>query len=294
MRRPTMSGSRIFFLWLSGLALAAHAQPRFLPQPDYSHVGTPDQAEGRRVLEDFRAKGIAGDYYLEFELHVLPRRGDERVLTGQLWGTRNDQGPLSRLAVTTDTKSELYLLVQNGFSPKVWVEEDFGGDVTSVEGVNALFETIGNTNLRAFDLQMPFLYWPDFKYEGITRMRGRPAYQFLMHAPKEYALRFSEKRAALSDVRIYLDTQFNALVQAELLDTGGQVGKTISLLELKHIGDQWIPKTIDVRDEVTRDKTRFVVKGAALSLTLPREIFAWTNLMKKVNPPDAQKIVPVE
>jgi hypothetical protein len=294
MRRPTMSGSRIFFLWLFGLALAAHAQPHSLPQPDYSHVGTPDQAEGRRVMEEFRAKGIAGDYYLEFELHVLPRRGDERVLTGQLWGTHNDQGPLSRVAIVTDAakKTELHLLVQNGPAPTVW-SCDGAGEAKLLD-VAALFAPVAGTNLTVFDLQWPFLYWPDFDYQGLVRLRGRPTYQFLLQPPKN----FSEKYPALKGVRVYLDTEFNALVQAELVGNDGQTLKTISLLELKRIetstGKQPIPTIIDVRDEVTRDKTRFLVKGAALGLTLPGEIFVPAQLAGTVNPPDATKITPVE
>jgi hypothetical protein len=285
-----MSGSRKFLPLLFGLALAAHAQPRFLPQPEYGHFGAPDQAEGRRVLEDFRAKGIAGDYFLEFELHVLPRRGDERVLTGQLWGTRNEQGALSRVAIVTDAvkKTELHLLVQNGPSPAGWSSD--GAGATRPLDVAALFSPVAGTNLTAFDLQMPFLYWPDFDYQGLARLRGRPTHQFLLQPPKDFA----EKYPALKGVRVYLDTQFNALVQVELVGNDGQTLKTISLLELKRIGEQWIPKTFDVRDEVTRDKTRFLVKGAALGLKLPRDMFEPDQLSGTVNPPDAKKIVPVE
>jgi len=279
---------------LFGLALAAHAQPRFLPQPEYGHFGAPDQAEGRRVMDDFRAKGIAGDYFLEFELHVLPRRGDERVLAGQFWGTRNDQGPLSRVAIVTDPakKTELNLLVQNGSAPAVWSWD--GASAAKPLDVAALFAPVAGTNLTAFDLQMPFIYWPDFDYQGLVRMRGRPTHQFLLHPPKDFA----EKYPALKGVRVFLDTEFDALVQAELVGHDGQTLKTISLLELKRIetstGKQPIPTIIDVRDEVTRDKTRFLVKGAALGLTLPREMFAPEQLGETVNPPDAQKIVPVE
>jgi hypothetical protein len=285
-----MSGSRFFFLLLFGLTLTAQAQPRFVPQPEYGQFGAPDQAEGRHVLEEFRAKGIAGDYFLEFELHVLPRRGDERVLTGQLWGTHNDQGPLSRVVIATDAakKTELHLLVQNGPAPIVWSWD--GVDAARLLDVAALFAPVAGTNLTAFDLQMPFLYWPDFAYQGLTRLRGRPTHQFLLQPPKDFA----EKYPVLKGVRVFLDTQFNALVQVELVGHDGQTLKTISLLELKRIGEQWIPKTFDVRDEVTRDKTRFLVKGAALGLTLPCEVFSPEQLGETVNPPDAQKIVPVE
>jgi hypothetical protein len=156
--------------------------------------------------------------------------------------------------------------------------------------VAALFAPVAGTNLTVFDLQMPFLYWPDFNYQGLTRLRGRPTHQFLLQSPKDFA----GKYPALKSVRVFLDTQFNALVQVELVGNDGQTLKTISLLELKRINEQWIPKTFDVRDEVTRDKTRFLVKGAALGLTLPAEMFTPEQLKETVNPPDANKIVPVE
>lgn len=289
-----MTAIKKFFFLLPALALATlvtRAQPRFLPQPDYVQLGPPDQAEGRRVMEEFRAKWIpAGDYFLEFQLHVLPRRGEERVLSGRLWGTRNDEGPLSRVELTTDPakKTELRLLVQNGSSPAGW-KWDGAGAVSPLD-VTALFAPMGDTNLTAFDLQMLFLYWPDFTYEGLTRLRGRPTHKFLLRPPPD----FLEKNPSLTGVRIYLDTQFNALVQAELIGGHGQLLKTISLLELKRIGDQWIPKTVDVRDEITRNKTRFVVTGAALRLTLPAGMFAPAQLSSAVAPPAAERIVPVE
>jgi hypothetical protein len=178
--------------------------------------------------------------------------------------------------------------VQNGPAPAVWSWD--GSAAAKPLDVAALFAPMAGTNLTAFDLQMPFLYWPDFNYQGLTRLRGRPTHQFLLQPPKD----FSEKYPALKGVRVFLDTQFNALVQVETVGNDGQTLKTISLLELKRINEQWIPKTFDVRDEVTRDKTRFLVKGAALGLTLPSEMFAPAQLAGTVSPPDATNIVPVE
>jgi len=280
----------LFLLATLILAPAAPAQQRFLPQPNYVQLTPPDQAEGRRILEEFRAKGIAGDYFFELQLHILPRRGDERVVSGRLWGMRNEQGPLTRLDLLTDPakKTELRLLVQDGPAPAVWRWD--GEGAVHPQDLTALFAPLGDTNLTAFDLQMPFLYWTDFVYEGLTRMRGRPAHQFLLRPPPD----FVEKYPALTGVRVYLDTQFTALVQAELIGERGEVRKTISLLELKRVGEQWIPKSLDVRDEATRNKTRFVVTGAALGLKLPAEVFAPAGLSSSVAPPPAERIVPVE
>ena len=75
----------------------------------------------------------------------------------------------------------------------------------------------------------------------------------------------------LTGVRMLVDTQFQALVQAELLGLKGSVVKTISILDLKKVGEQWIPKSIDFRNHLTRGKTRFTVTAAALDLVLPSE-----------------------
>lgn len=289
-----MSGLRKIIFLVPAVVLAmtaARAQQRFLPQPDYVQLSPPDQAEGRRILEEFRAKGIiAGDYFLAFQLHVLPRRGGERILTGRLWGTHNDEGPLSRmeLAADPDKKTELRLLVQSGPSPAVWKWDGTGA--ASPMDVSAFFAPVGDTNLTAFDLQMPFLYWTDFVYEGLTRVLGRPAHRFLLRPPPDFAAKYP----ALTGVRVYLDTQFIEPVQMELIGGHGQVFKTITLLELKRIGEEWIPKSFDVRDEVTRNKTRFVVTGAALGLKLPAGIFAPAELSSPAAAPPAEQITPVE
>ena len=74
-------------------------------------------------------------------------------------------------------------------------------------------------------------------------------------------------------MRVYLDTQFQVLVQAEILGMKGAVEKIISILDLKKVGERWIPKSIDFRNNLTRGKTRFNVNAAALELTLPDEVF---------------------
>jgi hypothetical protein len=91
-------------------------------------------------------------------------------------------------------------------------------------------------------------------------------------------------------VRVHLDTQFNALVQTELLGANDSVLKTISLVDLKKIGEQWIPKTFDVRDEKTRNKTRFDVTAAAIDLDFSRVIFEPAQLGEDVQPPHESQL----
>lgn len=259
-----------------GLVPMARGQKGNRPPPSYVQFGEPDQKEGREVLEGFRRQGIAGDYYLEFELHVLPRHGSERVLSGKLWGSRNAAGPLSRITVlgSTTNGSEVRLLIQGGANPSLWRWTPASGATAEQGSIDALFEPIAGTDLTAFDLQMPFLYWPDFVYEGLARVHGRPAHQFLFYPPAEV----TQHNPALRGVRTYLDTQYGALVQAELIGEDNRTLKVLSLLDLKKVGDQWIPKTVDFRNETTRNKTRFAVTGAALNQTFSADVFAPAHL----------------
>ncbi len=265
------------------LASAALAAPPAKP-PELAQVGLPDAAETKQLIEQFRQSGIPGQYYWDFELHVLPRRGDETVYRGRLWAGRNDQGAITRVEVTDAGGKTRRLLVQNGAQPALWRWD--GAAVKQLGAAEAFEPLIPGVEIGAFDLQMPFLYWPDARVERIARaFRGRPANVILFPAPAAVTAANRDLQA----VRAYLDTQANAIMQLEYLGPRGLM-KTLALVDLKKIGEQWLPKSLDVRNEVTRDKTRFVVTGAALNLELAPAVFAPASLGETVQPPLGQVV----
>lgn len=269
------------------------AQPRgHLPEAPYAQK-TPDQEEGRSILTEFRGKGISGEFFLEFSLRVMPRRGDEVVIPGRMWGGRNSRGPLSRIAVKPAIAGhggETRLLVQGGAAPQAWVwKQEQAGESRMLES-GALFDRIADTDLTAFDLQMQFLYWDDFIFEGVKRLKSRPAHVFLLRPPPEIVAR----QPALKSMRVYLDTQFGALVQAEQLGEGERVLKVMTVVELKKIGDQWIVKSIDLRDETTRNKTRFQITGAALSQNFLPRVFEPGSLSETLQPPSGGSVISID
>ena len=255
------------------LALAAAGQSRIRPEPKYAFTGSADQAEGRRILAEFRHLGLAGDYALGFTLRVMPRRGAERVVAGRQYGKQPRAVPLPLVEFPAGTEGARRVLVQNGPQSGVWTVPADNAEAVAV-GAEQLFASLAGTDLTAFDLQMPFLFWEDCIFEGVVSVRGRPAHRFLAYPPAAIAA----ARPALSGVRFYLDTQYSALVQAEELGPDQTPLKTISVLDLKRTQDQWIVRTIDLRDEATRNKTRFRVDAAALGLGLPRIVFTPAHL----------------
>ena len=279
MRRPNpnfLSPARrraLFLTLVAGVVvpvslLWAQAPVSNRPTPVYVSGDKADQTEGRLALEEFRAAGVVGSYWLEFDLRVLPHKGAERTIRGQLFGQRSEHGPLSRVSVD-DAENSRTWLIQSGSQPASWMQDRNQTEPRKLTAAESL-TPISGTDLTLFDLQMPFLYWDDFVYEGVAKVRSRPAYSFLLYPPADLAA----ARPDLGAVRVALDTQFHALVQAELLDSKGNPLKSITVLDLKKVGEQWLVKSIDLRNRTTRDKTRFEVTAAALNLNLPDTIFS--------------------
>jgi hypothetical protein len=270
---------RAFFMAGVALALTDASAQRAPAAPEvFGNAGRLSQAEGRRILEEFRTQGIAGQYYLSFQLRVLPVRGAERTVTGRLWGTRNAQGDLTRVSLDLPS-GEQRLLIQNGARPGVWNVPAGSGSPAVELGEEALLEPLAGTDLTPFDLLRSFLYWTEVDYQDLARVLGRPAHTYLLKPPAAMAA----KTPSLAAVRVYLDSQYQALVKTEYLGPGNRVAKSMSVLDLKKLeskehGEQWIVKSIDLRNEATRNKTRFQVTGAALNQAFPASAFTPAGL----------------
>ncbi len=274
---PVRHRALLFLLVALAAAVGSAQSDKFNLPVDRAAPGQADQAEGARILADFRRAGIAGDYWLSFELRVMPRRGAERTIAGTMLGMRGPTGPLSRLKA-----GEQSWLIESGPQPEAWTAGMTGEIAPAPAG-----QAVAGTGLTIFDLQMPFLYWTDFTYEGQAKVRGRPTHSFILRPPSGYV----PPQPGLSGVRVLLDEQFQAMVQAEQLGAKGTVEKTIILLDLKKVGEQWLVKTIDVRDLRSRDKTRLTITAAALGLALPVETFTPGNLLASPPAIPPEKVV---
>jgi len=269
---------------LGGRGLAAPV-PRM--PPPLSQAGKAGPAEAQRILEAFRRAGIAGDYFLEFELRTRPRRGAGRTFPGRLWGRRTVLGAAHRIEFAAVGEGPVVrLLLQNGVRAGAW--RWAGGPVAPLVGAEMFASVIPDVGITPFDLLMPFLYWPEAVLESLRRgALGRPANVFLFRTPPDSPA----APAGIAAARAYLDTQYNVLLKTELLDLDERVRKTFSLVSLKTIEQQALPRTIDFLDGGTRDKTRFEVRAAALDLDFLPAIFEQDGLGDAVRPPDAAELI---
>lgn len=256
--------------------------------PELAQVGKPNPAEAARLVEQFRNSGIPGEYYLEFDLRALPRRGEGRTFKGRWWGSRNDQGAVTRIELSDATGAAHRFLLQNGDRAAVWrLNNDRAVEVGIAELMAPL---IPGVEISAFDLQMPYLYWPGATVERITRVLGRPSHAFLFPAPAAFKAQYPDISAA----RAYLDTQFNVPMQTEVVGRVGKVTKTLAIMSLKTVNKQTLPKTVDYRNEVTRDKSRLQVTAVALDLQLPESIFQPAALARPAPTPPPDRIVRID
>lgn len=273
----------IFGLLVWGISFVpvAEAQPRGRPEPFLINPDDIDREEGAEVLRQFRSARLAGDFCFVFALEHRPREGDRIERAGRLWGTWNEEGPLSRLWLAgLEGEQPLHLLFQNGMEP--WLlarDEATSAEALPVEGEALLKPLREELIFSPFELLMPFVYWDDWVYEGSDRVKGRPAYHFLFYPPVDFP------NPELGAVRVTLDARFNALLRAQLLSPAGEPLKTLQINRLKRINEQWIVREIDLLDERSRDKTRFRVEAAAVGVALPGEIFAAEALVDRPDIP---------
>ena len=263
------------------LASAQHKSNRLRPR--YLSNSPPDPERGREILTHFRSLGVAGDYYLEFNLEILPRRGKKSDVPGRMWGSRQINGPVFRADIGNSSNGPIDRVVaHNGPDSHSWrySTEREQAAVTEFDD-RTMMESIGGTGLTMFELQRPFEHWPNFVYEGTTEVRGRAVHAFLMYPPDSFAAIHPD----IGGVRLHLDANFHALMQAVVLDAEETPIRKLTVMDLKKLGDPWIPKSIDVRDEKTRDKVRFKVTAAALDLDFASQLFDPESLRVEIAPP---------
>lgn len=274
---------RILLLILGLLVFSApllNAQPKGRPRPQFIDPEQLDPGEGARVLEQFRTARLAGDYAFQFDLRHMPRNAASTTYQGTMWGTWLPDGR-AVTRVRLDTPAGPLRLLQVGGQPGEFYRQVDDQPVSELTGEAKFQPLVGEMTYTPFELQMPFLFWMDYTYEGTEKVRGRPAHYFLLYPPDDFQL------TEVGAVRVIIDADFNALLRAEILDPEGKPLKTFRINSFKKADDQWIVKEIDLLDERTRDKTRFTVRAAHVGMNLPTDFFTQEAL-----PVDSEPVAP--
>jgi hypothetical protein len=269
------------------LVFQSQAQRRLSDESPLDTVGkNPSQETGWEILKTFRAMGWDGGYRWRIQLKVMPRREKTRSLNGLMFGDRTENGPVSRIDLIerpadVDANGDLVkaeslrLLFQSGKGGFAMRKRSEVSGPPEVVDSDRMMEAIAGSDIALFDLMAPYVFWPHFKYEGRTTFRGGPTHLFWMYPPEEDAL----MKAHVSGVRLYINDQFNVLVQTEVFDASGKKAKTLSIIGIERVDGQVIFKDMDVRNDKTRGKTRLKIVDAEMGLRLPPSLFEPQSLM---------------
>ncbi len=269
------------------LTSSIHAQRRISETSPLDTVGkNPSQEIGWEILKRFRSFGWDGGYHWRVQLKVMPRREKTWYLNGEIYGDRSDTGPISRIDIfekplDVDEKGNqvekqvLRLLLQSGQNSYAMGKRTGETGPPVVFDSEAALEPIAGSEFSLFDLLAPYVYWPKFRYEGRTTFRGSPTHLFWMYPPEEDRL-LNER---IGGVRIYINDQFNVLTQTEVFDKEESKLRTMYIIGVDKVDGQTIFRELDVRNEVTRDKTRLKILDAKMGLDLPASLFTAQSLM---------------
>ena len=264
----------IAFLLL-GLTVDLLAQARGRVPPNRRDPVLLSEAEGERMLADFRAATLPGVYAMRFSLTRRTDSGLDAETSGVLWGHMPPEGAAWRIVVN-DGFDASHWLMRGGDTAGIWRwESELPDEAASVgwadltDPLAAEAELIPGWNVRAFDLQLPFIRWADTEYEGSLRVRGRPAHAFLFFPPEE-----DPRFAAITAIRVTLDEDFLALLEADVINQDGAVARTLKMASFKEIDDQWLVTRIDILDRLAGERIRWRLEAVDLAARLPETGFA--------------------
>lgn len=272
------------------LSPSGSAKRRHGPSPLDTLGEEADQKVGWQILKQFRSLGIVGDYRFRFQLKVMPRREKTINFSGVMLGARGEEGPISRVDIALEEasigeKGELVpaktirLFLENGlFANAFELDSRVSPAVPTVISSDRYFEPIVGSDFTVFDLLLPYMYWQEFYYEGRTDFRGRSSHVFWLYPPAEDEL----LKTKVSGVRVFIDGEFSSPMLVEIYDAEKTHVKTLTPVGLKKVDGQYFMNQIDVRNEITRDKTRFKVLDAAMGVELPISIFTPEGLVDAV------------
>lgn len=253
---------------------------------DSNIVRTLSTEEASIMWNEFSRSGIARDYCMEFTLSHRPRKGEESMAFGEIYGSKTPDGfDLTRLRIfERDSASNSpkcladYILVNDPRNQQVYKSE------------NGVFKPVAKNEwgkplvagfiLSPFDLMMPYKFW-QHSYDGAGRI-GQ-AVHFFKLSPNS-----SEQAAAA--VRLALSREFSSPVQAQILDANSRPLKTLSLSSVKKIDSLWIMREASLRDESSRDKDILKFISVNFKAANPKRIFDPNSQTVAPQKPTMQKI----
>ena len=274
-------GSLVLFLSVS---IALISSPIRFPIRGFAKIL--DENEAREKLSEYR-KFVSSEsnqthlhegFAMHFQLRHMPRRGKEIIQIGSIYGPFLGSG-ISRFSIRCEISRdnvEDYLL-KNGKSPELWKSgkaQDIAVSMTRCFITKPLVEGL---NYTPFDLIMPFIFW-DAKYEKSGKVAGRHAHVFSFQSPAWIV----KEKPDWKEITLALDDTYQAPLRVQTLNSSQNLIRTLILRSFKRIGDRWIVKEIDCKNNKSGSVTRMKITSAALGIDFDSSFFSPDGLHRSV------------
>ena len=131
-------------------------------------------------------------------------------------------------------------------------------------------EKLLGSHFSYYDLGLPFLRWPNAKFLGEERVRGRDCFAIESRADGETYAR----------VKMYIDKEYYALLRAEAFDANDRLVSRFAVTSFKKIGELWVPRGSEAsfvppgQSLPNQEKSRLEVYEGTYDTVLPMELFA--------------------
>ncbi len=237
--------------------------------------------EGAKVLADFRRSRVSGERRMRFVITHSERNADEDTrYVGEMCVAPTPEGLVTRVDLRAEGRPESErrsFLIVNGARTAVY-GVTAGGKVGRVDG-EALKPMLPGLVFTPYDLQMPFIHWPEFKYRRTERFRTRPTDYFDMTPDAE----FRKAHPGISGVNLGFDRAYKALMRAETRGGDGRAVRDLRAESFGKVRGEWTIRSLRLRDERTRAADTLEVTGVAAG-DLPSSVFTPEGLLSPLPP----------
>lgn len=272
-----------YFLFLLGFNLLGFFVCAQAPFPARGFAPILNEEQAKKRLDQFRQAFFGASqkahhraYIYRFQFTHYRQTGMAEVCHGFLSGPSPYSSNL-RVDLITNPQDldrlSSFLLVRNLINSKAWKWEVGAEKARVLTPENWRSPWKNGINHSPFDLLMPFINWP-VEYQKSGRVCGRPSHLFVF-TPSNQGNTFMP---SLKSVRLALDDSYDAPLRIEHMDGGILPARTFSLQSFKKINDQWLVKSIDVKDRDSKSRTRFELQAVAHDLDLPISAFQPSGL----------------
>ena len=266
------------------LTLTLFSNPIRFPARGFAKILHEDEAQKRlSEYRNFVSSGTNQTHFhdgfaMRFQLRHMPRRGNEIIQTGSIYGPLLGSG-ISRFSINSEIlgDSDKDYLLKNGKTPKFWKSESIQNVPVPLVTDFITKPIVEGMNYTPFDLIMPFIFW-DAKYEKSGKVAGRPAHIFSFQSP----VWIIKEKPEWKEFTLALDDAYQAPLRVQTLSSSQFLVRTLILRSFKKIGDRWIVKEVDCRDNKSGSVTRMSITSAAIGIDFDPSFFSPDGLSRRV------------